>query len=287
MIKIFDGRNEFYQWDLNRKLIVSDLTVTELHFCNKTDDCSLVVEVKEIEVFAHGASAVIRTADVPNILLQTDWPIHVYAYCGDCYTKESATFKVNKRTKPADYVYTETEILQYSTVIERVDKLENNIGEEIEKYMEEHPIEIPDNIATETYVDDALLNYESVWKDYVDNSLEGKQNKIDSYIDGDRPRIELWDNNARYYFENTAFTHATAPADGEFRIIAMNGQINKTLHFNFYENNLTYSHYDYELNERNTKTIAFVEDVEEKLGGIDAALDAIIAKQADVLGGDF
>jgi hypothetical protein len=28
--------------------------------------------------------------------------------------------------------------------------------------------------ATEAYVDNAFLNYENTWKEYVDNSLEGK-----------------------------------------------------------------------------------------------------------------
>ena len=42
MFKIYDGRSEFYQWDLNRKLIISDPTIDEVHFCNKTDNCSLV-----------------------------------------------------------------------------------------------------------------------------------------------------------------------------------------------------------------------------------------------------
>ena len=116
MIKIYDGRTEFYQWDLNRKLIVSDDTVTELHFCNKTGDCSLVVEVKD------------GLADVPNILLQTDWTINVYAYCGGCYTKEHATFKVNRRTKPDDYVYTETEIKRWDVLTERVDAIADDLA---------------------------------------------------------------------------------------------------------------------------------------------------------------
>lgn len=110
MIKIYDGRNEFYQWDLDRKLIVDDTTVTELHFCNKTSDCSLVVEVRD------------GVADVPNILLQTDWTINVYAYCGDCYTKEHTTFKVNRRSKPDDYIYTETEVKRWEALEKRVNE---------------------------------------------------------------------------------------------------------------------------------------------------------------------
>lgn len=121
MFKILDGREEFYQWDLDRKLIVEDPSVDEVHFCNRTDDCSLVVQVYELD----GKSVV----DVPNILLQTDWPIRAYAYCGGCYTKQMATYKVRSRTKPADYVYTETEVLNYSTLLEQIEELEKKCVE--------------------------------------------------------------------------------------------------------------------------------------------------------------
>ena len=68
-----------------------------MHFCNGTDVCALVVET-EIKDGKNIAS-------IPNIILQKNLPINVYGYCGDCYTKESAVFKVNKRNKPADYIY--------------------------------------------------------------------------------------------------------------------------------------------------------------------------------------
>ena len=32
MFKIYDGREQFYQWDLDRKLIVEDAAITEVHF---------------------------------------------------------------------------------------------------------------------------------------------------------------------------------------------------------------------------------------------------------------
>ena len=118
MIKIYDGRYEFYQWDLNRKLIIDDATVTEVHFCNKTSDCSLVVAVQDGGI-----------VDVPNILLQTDWTINVYLYCGDCYTKEHTTFKVNKRSKPDDYVYTETEVKRWEALEQRVNTTLDSVAE--------------------------------------------------------------------------------------------------------------------------------------------------------------
>ena len=116
MFSIYDGRTEFYQWDIDRKLIVEDSTIKEVHFCNKTDECSLVCET-----FKEGEMILVN---VPNILLQTDWKIRVYAFTGD-YTKHEACFKVNSRTKPADYVYTETDIKKYEDHEERITTLEN------------------------------------------------------------------------------------------------------------------------------------------------------------------
>lgn len=116
MFHIYDGRTEFYQWDVDRQLVVEDSSITQVHFCNKTDDCSLVVEVYEQDG--------VYLANVPNILLQTDWNIRVYGYDRK-YTKHSAIFKVNARTKPNDYAYTETEILNWTKVNERVDEVED------------------------------------------------------------------------------------------------------------------------------------------------------------------
>ena len=119
MFKIEDGREEFYQWDLDRRLIVDDASIVEVHFCNRTDECSLVCEVYD----KNGE----RLVNVPNILLQTDWRINVYAYDGQA-TKHSTTFKVNRRSKPADYVYTETEVLRYEDLEKRIATLEKSGG---------------------------------------------------------------------------------------------------------------------------------------------------------------
>lgn len=115
MFKINDGREHFYQWDLNRKLEVKDASIKEVHFCNRTDDCSLVVEVVD------------GVANVPNILLQDNFRINVYGYDGEA-TKHSATFAVKARSKPADYVYTETEVKSWEVYGERIAALEENGG---------------------------------------------------------------------------------------------------------------------------------------------------------------
>ena len=116
MFKILDGRDELFQWDINRQIIVSDASIDAVHFSNRTDNSALVVEVKE----ENG----LRVADIPNILLQESWDINVYGYCNGYYTKQAARIKVNPRTKPESYVYTETEVLNYNTVMEKIDAIE-------------------------------------------------------------------------------------------------------------------------------------------------------------------
>ena len=145
IFKIADGREYFYQWDLDRQLIVSDSTIKEVHFCNRTDVCSLVVEVVD------------GVANVPNKLLQSGFNVRVFGYDGKA-TMHEATFEVKARTQPTDYVYTETEIKRYSDLEKRIDEMEALTGEAIEdavnSYLEENPITM-DGYASKEYVDNA------------------------------------------------------------------------------------------------------------------------------------
>lgn len=112
MFIILDGREHFYQWDLNQKLIVDNPEVKEVHFSNIFTEDALVVEVKD------------GLVDVPNILLQDNLSIRAYAYCGECRTLFEQSFEVLYKTKPADYVYTETEVKSYALLDERITALE-------------------------------------------------------------------------------------------------------------------------------------------------------------------
>lgn len=146
MFEILNGREHFFQWDLEQKIIVNDATINEVHFSNKTDESSLVCVVEEYE----GK----RVANVPNILLQTDWAIHVYAYCTN-YTKVEEVFKVIPRSKPADYVYTETEVKTWDELNQKIEQSlsDARFEEAINKYLEKNPIEAG---ATEEYVNNAI-----------------------------------------------------------------------------------------------------------------------------------
>lgn len=118
MFSIEDGRAYFYQWDKDRKLVIDDSTITQVHFCNKTDDCSLVCNV-----YTQDGK---RLVNVPNILLTDYWRINVYGYDSN-YTKHSATFDVKPRTKPADYIYTEEELKEWEQLSKDIEAVEKEI----------------------------------------------------------------------------------------------------------------------------------------------------------------
>lgn len=109
-----DGRTCFYQWDMNREMIVTDAAIKELHYCNGTSDCSLVCAVVD------------GRACVPNILLQTAGNISIYGYTGD-HTEIKKVFQVLPRTKPEDYVYTETEVKRYDTLEQEIAQAQEEI----------------------------------------------------------------------------------------------------------------------------------------------------------------
>lgn len=99
MLTLNDGRAELWQWDTGRTLAV-DADCSQAHFSNKVFGRSIDVDV------------VNGTAIIPDILLQTDKDLNVWAFVGTSengYTKISKTFKVNRRNKPADYVFTPTD----------------------------------------------------------------------------------------------------------------------------------------------------------------------------------
>lgn len=163
MFLLEDGRKLLYQWDLNRRLQVEDPTITEVHFCNRTDDCALVVATYTDDTYDGKTYA-----DIPNIILQQPWDIRAYAYCTDGFTKIEEVFEVKARTKPADYVYTETEVKDYEDLKERIDEIEKNgIKADLTGYATEQWVEDKgyltehqslEGLATEKYVQDAIAN---------------------------------------------------------------------------------------------------------------------------------
>lgn len=139
MFKIYDGRDKFFQWDLDRKLIVEDKTIKAVHFCNRTGECSLTSHCYEQDN--------LWLADVPNVCLQDSYRLRAYAFSEAKYTMEVVCFDVEARTKPDEYAYTEEEINCWQELDERIKALEENpVSEEamaaaIEAYFAANPIE--------------------------------------------------------------------------------------------------------------------------------------------------
>lgn len=120
-VKIDNGKDKLYQWDTGRWLIVEDDRYNEVHFSSDSRDAAYVcpVEVKDG----------VRIVNIPNFLLHDNDLIHAYFCYVDenrCMTLHHQTFHVQDRQKPESYIYTETEVLNYSSIFERVRKLEES-----------------------------------------------------------------------------------------------------------------------------------------------------------------
>lgn len=141
MLTIYDGRSHFWQWDIGQKLKVDAGHACEVHFRNPDGPTALVVGTHTID----GQTV----ANVPNILLQDSGSVLAWVYIceGDECTRQEKRFEVWPRQKPADYVYTETELKTYEALEKRIDEIERNgisdemAAETIEKYFERNPIE--------------------------------------------------------------------------------------------------------------------------------------------------
>lgn len=143
MLTLNDGRNELWQWDTGRKLTV-DADCSQVHFSNKVFGRSVDVDVVD------------GVAIVPDILLQVDKELTAWAFVGTAengYTKISKAFKVNKRNKPADYVFTPPEQTTLGKIMERLDDLESMqdpdaIKNAVNDYLAENPIHIEETDPT-------------------------------------------------------------------------------------------------------------------------------------------
>lgn len=138
MLTLNDGRSELWQWDTGRTVSV-DADCSQVHFSNKVFGRSIDVDVAD------------GVATIPDVLLQGEKDIYAWAFVGapeNGYTKISRVFKVNKRNKPADYVFTPLEQTTLQELVERLDAIEESqdpdaIKNAVEDYLEQNPVEAP------------------------------------------------------------------------------------------------------------------------------------------------
>lgn len=113
IFKLQDG-TKFYQWDVKRKLIVTDDRIDQVHFTNSTLAQAIVVPVHEVEG--------IRMADVPSTLLKEGCNITAYAFIyqeDKEYTLLHEVIGVTPRKQPDDYI-PEDEEMRWATLQEEV-----------------------------------------------------------------------------------------------------------------------------------------------------------------------
>jgi hypothetical protein len=121
MLKLENGTNSFYQWDLDQRFIVTEIEgPATIHFWQEGLEHAL-----EVDPYDEGGQTM---AEVPNILLQKASPVTAYIYRKDigAYTSYKRVFQVFEREKPAGYVYTETEARTWDALDERIKTLEEN-----------------------------------------------------------------------------------------------------------------------------------------------------------------
>lgn len=111
-IELSNGQLKFWQWDTGQKIRVPE-NAPSVHF--KFGKSAVELPVSD------------RWVDVPDEFLQTGKDILIWTYKED-HTLDAARIPVEKRQKPADYVYTPTEIKTWESLDARIEALEKGGG---------------------------------------------------------------------------------------------------------------------------------------------------------------
>lgn len=144
IFKIYDGRNYFWQWDTNQKLIVLDDTVDEVHFSNKGMTHSIS---KDVFTDKDGK----RVCYIPDALLTLPKNLIAAAIVTDnnaTKTLKQVKFAVQKRSIPSDYVVSDD--VQSEDITDRL-----NIIEEI---VEDMRLNLPNTYDAKGSAEQALAD---------------------------------------------------------------------------------------------------------------------------------
>jgi hypothetical protein len=107
VLKLENNRKTLYQWDVGVIGTLAIDGVDEVHFSNLRYGVSFNIKVVENKV------------EFPPEVLQSGADVFCWAFVrkeNGGYTKKEQTFNVEKRPRPADYVFEPTEILSWETL---------------------------------------------------------------------------------------------------------------------------------------------------------------------------
>lgn len=162
--------SSYYQWDIDQVIIISGLKVSgsiTVHFCNVNSKNSIVVTPT--------VAGDVISVKVPNILLQNPEAIIIYVHRTDASTGSRTIYMsriaVVPKAKPDDYIYTETEVLQYSALDERICALEKSTGIGGGIHIGPYP---PDDPNVDIWLDTS----EEETPPYIPNTINAKPGQI-------------------------------------------------------------------------------------------------------------
>lgn len=171
LFKIYDGRNYFWQWDTNQKLIVLDETVDEVHFSNKDMTHSIT---KDVLTDKDGK----RICYIPDSLLSLPKNIVASAIVTDDNankTLRSVKFAVKQRPIPSDYIVSEE--VQFKDFTERL--------QIIEEVIEDVRVDIKNNYDAKGSAEQALTDAKLYMEDNYEpiGSAESVRNQLKEEVD--------------------------------------------------------------------------------------------------------
>lgn len=125
MITLVDG--DLYQWDTGRVVLIepeNGYIIHEVHFATRKMDFAYVAKTYEENGNTY--------CKIPNILLQQYYDIYCYEVRENDDGEESTSttvFKVIKRNRPLDYIYTDPEKYTYKEIENRLKTLEDALDD--------------------------------------------------------------------------------------------------------------------------------------------------------------
>ena len=125
MFKLEFDREHLWQWDLNQRLILTEVEAgVEVHFSHP-----FIADLdKALPVYTYEENGVM-CADIPNRVLQVSGYFKAYIYESgredEAHTKMSISVDIKEREQPADYIYEETDIVSYAFLLKKIEELEN------------------------------------------------------------------------------------------------------------------------------------------------------------------
>ena len=119
LLKIYDGRSGFWQYDTGQKLIVLDRTIDQVHFANKSMTTAFI---KEVYIDNDGT----RVCDVPDMMLKQPLSLIAYAYAMDIDENRTicaVRFSVAARPIPEDYNYEEND--RFKDLVDKIEAVDD------------------------------------------------------------------------------------------------------------------------------------------------------------------